>query len=264
MSFKTAIAAIIGFMLVAFVVIIWPFAIVNAGSRGVVVTFGRVDDEILQEGFHFISPMSDVIEMKVQTQKIETEANAASKDLQTVQSTVALNYHLDPEAVNKLYQEIGKGYEETVIAPAIQEAVKAATAQFTAEELITKRAEVGVQIQTTLISKLTADYILVESVSIVNFNFSPEFNSAVEAKVTAEQNALAAKNKLEQVKYEAEQRIAEAQGEAEAIRIQSEAVTSQGGAEYVKLKWIEAWQAGGSQVPSVVTDGGNFLLNLQP
>ena len=136
---------------------------------------------------------------------------------------------------------IGKEYRERIIDPALQEAVKSATALYTAEELITKRPEVKDTIKTLLVERLSQEYILVDEFSIVNFDFSPSFNQAIEAKVTAEQNALASKNKLEQVKYEAEQRIATAKGEAEAIRIQADAIQSQGGAEYVNLKAIEKW-----------------------
>ena len=162
--------------------------------------------------------------------------------------------------MNKIYQEIGVDYESKVVDPAIQESVKAATAQFTAEELITKREEVGQIIFQSLSDRLTDDYIVVESVSIVDFQFSANFNEAVEAKVTAEQNALAAENKLKQVEFEAQQRIAEAQGEAEAIRIQAEAITSQGGSEYVNLQWIKQWNG---VLPTTMLDSSSgVLLNL--
>lgn len=248
------------FILIFLFVTLSPFTIVQAGHRGVVVRLGDVSDTILPEGFHFINPIDDVVQLSVQTQRYEATASAASKDLQSVSTTIVVNGHLDPSTVNKLYQEIGKDYESKVVDPAIQESIKAATAQFTAEELITKREEVGAIIYQSLTDRLTDNYIVVESVSIVDFQFSAAFNEAVEAKVTAEQNALAAENKLKQVEFEAQQRIAEAQGEAEAIRIQAEAITSQGGSEYVQLQWIEKWN--GVLPTTTLGEDSSFLLNL--
>lgn len=237
-----------------------PFTLVSTGNRGVVTVFGQVQDEILPEGFSWVSPTASVTEMSVQTQKFDATATAASSDLQSVNTEIVVNGHLDPAGVNKVYQEIGTDYENKVIDPAIQESVKAATAQFTAEELITKRAEVGTIIQKNLTDRLSPEHIIVESVSIVDFAFSPAFNEAVEAKVTAEQNALAAKNKLDQVQYEADQRVAEAKGEAEAIKIQAEAITSQGGADYVKLQWIQKWN--GVLPTTTLGDAAQILLGL--
>lgn len=233
------ILGVIGFIIF---LIVNPLTSIKAGHRGVVTEFGKVNDEILSEGIHWVTPiLQQVTEMNVQVQKEEVRATSASKDLQTVSAVVALNYQLDPTAVNKLYQNVGKEYKTKIIDPAIQEEVKSATAQYTAEELITKRPEVRETMLNSLIKKLEKDNILVHDLSIVNFNFSESFNAAIEAKVTAEQEALAAKNKLEQVKFEAEQRISQARGEAEAIRIQAEAIQNQGGKEYVELKAIEKW-----------------------
>ena len=228
-------------LLLVFAVTLSPFTIISPGERGIVVTFGTVNKEVLSEGFHFISPFSEVVHMEVKTQKVEAGANAASKDLQTVSTTIALNFHLDEASLINLYKEVGWDYENKLIAPAIQESVKAATALFTAEELVTKRSEVSAKMEEVLASQLDYGYFIIDGVNIVSFDFSPEFNAAIEKKVTAEQDALASKNKLEQVKYESEQRIVQAQAEAEAIRIQAESISAQGGAEYVNLKAVEKW-----------------------
>lgn len=228
-----------------------PFEMISSGHRGVLIQFGQVEDEVLNEGFNWISPTENVVEMSVQTERFEATASAASKDLQSVTAQIVVNGHIDPTAVNKIYQSIGTDYETKIIDPAIQEAVKAATAQFTAEELITKRAEVGTIIQTTLTERLAKSWITVEAVSIVDFQFSPTFNEAIERKVTAEQDALAAKNKLDQVTYEGEQTVVKAKAEAEAIAIQAQAVTSQGGEDYVKLQWIKKWSG---NLPTTVLD----------
>ena len=260
-KFKKSFIGCIGLIVIFFAIMsLSPFTIIQAGHRGVVVRLGDVSDTILPEGFHIINPIDEVVQMSVQTERYEATSSAASKDLQSVTTTIVLNGHLDAAAVNKLYQEIGTDYESKVVDPAIQESVKAATAQFTAEELITKREEVGQIIFQSITDRLTDDYIIVESVSIVDFQFSANFNEAVEAKVTAEQNALAAENKLKQVEFEAQQRIAEAQGEAEAIRIQAEAITSQGGSEYVNLQWIKKWN--GVLPTTMLGPDSSFMLNL--
>lgn len=259
-TWKFIVLGGVAFMLLVFLAIFAPFTLISAGSRGVVTTFGKVQDDILPEGFNWVSPTASVVEMSVQTQKFDATASAASADLQSVSAEIVVNGHLDPAGVNKVYQEIGRDYETKVVDPAIQEAVKSATAGFTAEELITRRSEVGALIQATLTDRLSKDHIIVDSVSIVDFNFSEAFNQAIEAKVTAEQNALAAKNKLEQVKYEADQRVAQAEGEANAIKIQAEAITSQGGAEYVKLQWISKWN--GVLPTTTLGEAANILLGL--
>lgn len=256
-SIKLVVGIILGILL--FITLLKTFSLVGAGQRGVLLTMGKVEDKILTEGFNFKIPfIQSVKKLSIQTLKEEVEASAASKDLQTVTAKIALNYHLQPDMVNKLWQTIGNDYKIRVIDPAIQEAVKSATAKYTAEELITKRSLVKDDIKLLLVERLQKEFILVDECSIVDFNFSASFNQAIEAKVTAEQNALAAKNKLEQVKYEAEQRIATAKGEAEAIKIQAEAIQTQGGAAYVQLKALEKWNGilptymmGGQSVPFI-------------
>jgi regulator of protease activity HflC (stomatin/prohibitin superfamily) len=167
--------------------------------------------------------------MNVQTQKAEVQADSASKDLQAVRTTIAVNYNLDPAAVRTLYQTVGDNETITfkIIGPSIQEAVKATTAKFTAEELITERSAVAVDIKANLTNKLGKLGISVSDINIVEFRFSPEFDAAIESKVRAEQDALAQKNLLEKVKYEAQQKIETAKAEAESIRIQAEAVRNQ-------------------------------------
>lgn len=222
-------------------VILNPLVIVGAGQRGVVLQFGKVS-RTMDEGLSFRTPFVEkVVVMDVKTQKHEAKANSASKDLQTINATVAVNYSLNPAFVGDIYKTIGKNYEITVIDPAIQESIKAATAQFTAEELVTKRATVRDNMETHIRERLGNRGVVIEAVNIVNFDFSESFDKSIEAKVVAEQNALASKNKLEQTKYEAEQQIVSAKAQAETIRIQAEAINSQGGADYVALQAIQKW-----------------------
>ncbi len=248
-------------IIILLILILGSFVIVEAGERGVVLTLGKVSDKVLTEGLHLKLPLIQKVEkLDVKTQKEQVDASAASKDLQTVTAKVALNYHLDASNVNHLWQSIGSEYKSRIIDPAIQEAVKAVTAKYTAEELITLRAQVKEDAKLVLRERLTPEFIAVDELSIVDFDFSQSFNDAIEAKVTAEQNALAAKNKLEQVKYEAEQRVTTAKGEAEAIRIQAQAIQQQGGAAYVNLKAVEKWNG---TLPTYMLGNSVPFINIQ-
>ena len=192
----------------------------------------------------------------VQTQKEQVDATAASKDLQNVTTTIALNYSIDQSKVVELYSNIGTSYKERVIDPYIQESVKATTANFTAEELITKREEVSEEVKAHLAERLSPLGIVTQGLSIVNFKFSESFNDAIENKVTAEQNALAAKNKLAQVQYEAQQAVEEAKGKAEALRIESNAISSN--PKVLELRAIEKWNG----VLPQVTGGATPFINV--
>jgi len=248
--------------ILALVVLGKSFTVIPAGHVGVVTEFGQVKEYTFHEGFHVKNPLTTVHVFSTQTAKASVEASAASKDLQTVEASLAVNYHLKPETIQDAYRSVQGTFEGTLADPAIQEVVKAVTAQYTADELITKRAEVSSLIQSELSDRLSK-YAVVETVSITNFDFSESFNKAIEAKVTAEQDALAAKNKLAQVQYEAEQTVTKANAEAQAIVAQTKAISEAGGTRYVQRQWIDTWNSGGAAVPSVVGAGsGGFLLNL--
>lgn len=224
----------------AFVLLANSVGTIGAGERGVLLQFGAVQDRIFKEGLYFKIPFAqEVVKMDVKIQKDEVPASAASKDLQIVTSRIALNYHMDPDSVNKVWREVGKNYNVRIISPSIQEAVKAVTARFTAEELVTKREEVKDQIKANLSERLLQRSIIVDEFNIIDFEFSKAFNEAIEAKVTAEQLKLKADRDLERIKIEADQRTAEAQGKAAAIRIEAEALKQN--PQVVELRWIEKW-----------------------
>ncbi len=230
---------VIGVILIIILSVLFSsFGTVATGQVGVKRTLDKVSG-LVPPGLYIKIPyFQDVVKMDVQVQKEQTTASAASKDLQTVSAQIAVNYQIDQDKVLDLFSRIGENYKVKVIDPAIQEVVKAATAQYTAEELITKRPEVTEKIQTALVEKLAASDILVSptGVSITDFDFSVSFNDAIEKKVTAEQNALAAKNKLEQVKYESEQVVVAAEAEGKAIALKSQAASNE---KYVSLKRLE-------------------------
>lgn len=230
-------------VLILYVVFLAPaFGTVPAGNRGVVLRFGAVTGRVLGEGIYIVVPFIETVEkMDVQVHAEKAKAAAASRDLQNVSTEVTLNYQLDAGKVATIYRDLRRDYIQRIIEPSIQEGVKSATAQFDAEELIVKRAAVKALISEYLDVRLKTHGIGVDAVSITDFQFSEEFARAVEAKVTASQQALKAENDLRRIKVEAEQRVTQAKAEAEAIRIQAESINAQGGAEYVRLKAIEKW-----------------------
>lgn len=214
-----------------------PWVQIGAGERGVVQNFGAVQDIVLNEGIHFRIPvMQTVILMDVKIQKAITDAASASSDLQDVDLSVALNYHIIPDKANLVYQTIGVEFKERIIDPAIQEVMKAVSARYTAEELITKRPAVSTEMQEALTSRLLNSNISVDAFSIVSFSFSQTFTDAIEAKQTAEQNALKAKRDLDRIRVEADQTIAAATAEAEALRLQKMNISP----DLIELRKIEA------------------------
>lgn len=214
-----------------------PWAQVGAGERGIVLNFGAVQDKVLNEGIHFRMPMmQEIVLMDVKIHKVITDAASASSDLQDVALSVALNYHIIPDKANVVYQTIGIDFKERMIDPAIQEVMKAVSARYTAEELITKRPAVSSEMQESLTKRLLPSNISVDAFSIVSFSFSKIFTDAIEAKQTAEQNALKAKRDLDRILVEADQTIAAATAEAEALRLQKMNISP----DLIELRKIEA------------------------
>jgi prohibitin 2 len=192
------------------------FVTVNAGNRGVLLRFGKVAG-VMGEGLNVKMPFIDAVEqMSVKTQLFESKATSASKDLQDVITTIAVNYKLKPEAVGIVYSTIGRSYIDTIARPSIQEVVKSITSGFNAEDLILKRTEVKAEITIELTRRLAERNILAEDVNITDFQFSEEFTKAIESKVVAVQKVLEAENKLRQVEVEARQAEQKAKGEAAA------------------------------------------------
>ncbi|MGH2372172.1 MAG: prohibitin family protein, partial [bacterium] len=213
------------------------FGQVPAGYRGVVLRFGAPTGAIKPEGLYMVTPFINSVELLlVQVVAFDAVAEAASRDLQDVKAKVTLNYSLDPAQVVEIYQRLRHDYEFRIIKPAIQEAVKASTARFTAEELITRRPEVRDSIQQNLTQRLDRFGILTQAMSITDFAFSKSFNEAIEAKVTATQQVLKAERDLQRVRLEAQQQIEQAKAQAEGLRIQKQNVTP----ELIELRRIEA------------------------
>ena len=187
--------------------------------------------------------------------KAEADCSSASKDLQTVRSTIAVNYKVMNSYSASVYKNIGMDYESVIIIPAVQECVKAVTARFTAEELITNRQNVSDLMSEQLKEKIGSYGIDVQIFNIISFDFTEEYNAAVEAKQTAQQNALKAEQDLQRVKVEAEQTVAEAQAEAEAYRLKSEQITP----EVLLMSYIDKWDG---KLPTVAGENGSMLIDI--
>jgi len=245
--------------------------IVDAGHRGVLLHWNAVDVTVppLDEGLHFVVPFQDqVVNMEVRTLLFVKGTSSASKDLQTVTTEVTVNYAPDPESVNTLYKEVGLNYQNRIIAPAVEEVVKQVTANYNAEELITKRPLVKSDIETEITKRLNVFNIQTQVISITDFQFSALFSSAIESKVEAEQKALKAENDLRRIQVEALQseaiaqgrakaNIAQAEGEAEAIRVINAALAQN--PNY--LEWLKT-QAWDGKLPLVVGEGGTPFIQI--
>ncbi len=245
--------------------------IVDAGTRGVLLHWSAVDltRPPLDEGLHFVTPFADdVINIEVRTLKYEKSTTAASKDLQTVRTTVTVNYHPEKEMIHYLYKDLGLDYENRVIQPAIEETVKQVTANYNAEELITKRPQVKADIQDEITNRLNAFNLSTEVISITDFEFSLLFSQAIESKVEAEQKAFRAENDLLRIQVEAQQQeaqaigiananIAEAEGEAKAIRIINQALAEN--PNYLEWFKTRAWDG---KLPLVVGSGGTPFIQI--
>jgi regulator of protease activity HflC (stomatin/prohibitin superfamily) len=192
--------------------------------------------------------ITQVVPVVTRVAKVEQESSASSKDLQIVKSKIALNYRIDPAKASKIYQDLGPQFPDTIVEPALQEAIKAATAKYTAEELVTRRAEVAQQMEADIKERLSSRDIIPTDLNIIDFQFSPEFNDAIEQKQVALQAAQRAKNELERVKLEAQQEEAKAEGvalatlakaraEAEGQKLLRETVTP----ELLQLRALEKW-----------------------
>lgn len=272
------IAKYILIFVVALVMLIWIFGswfTVSPGERAFITTWGKPSWEVLSEWLHFKTPLIDsVVKMDVKVQKTEVpNLSSASKDLQDVTTHIAVNYSILPSEVIKVYTTVwnNEAVSEKLINPIIAEVVKSTTAQYTAIELVTMRNNVSNALREWLVSKLTKQWVKITDVNIINFSYSKSFSEAIELKVTAEQTALAEKNKLETIKYQAQQKEAqanwvananliEAKAEAEAIKIKSQAIVQQWWKEYVELKKIEKWDG---VMPKIITwESSSLFLDV--
>jgi len=272
-NFGAAKAVLVGIILLIIIGVVASASvqIVESGNRGVLLHWSAVDitSPPLEEGLHFVTPFQDsVVNIEVRTMKFVKSTSSASKDLQTVSTEVTVNYRPSPNSVNTLYKEIGLDYESRVIQPAVEEVVKQVTAQYNAAELITKRPQVKADIESEITTRLNVYNIITDVISITDFQFSVLFAQAIESKVEAEQKAQKAENDLIRIEVEARQleaqaeglaaaNIAEARGEAEAISIINQALSTN--PNY--LEWLKT-QAWDGKLPLVVGEGGTPFISI--
>ena len=233
------------------------FVVVDAGHTGVVVTMGKVNEGVLQEGIHLKIPfIQSVVKIDNRSQKLEVQTEAFSKDLQSVDTTLAINYRVDTAKSYSIYKNIGANYEDVLVTPAVNEVLKAITATYTAEETVTNRALISDGLVTGLNEKLNSIGLYVTDVNIIDFDFSEAFITAIEEKQVAQQQLLKAetekKTAITNAEAEAEAAKVRADGEAEANNTISKSLTS----EVLENKKIEKWNG---ELPRVSGSGGTII-----
>lgn len=252
-------ARILAVLFVAGGILVSSVRIVPAGYRGVLLQFGAVKG-VLPEGINLVVPFINRVEnMEVRTQKEVSEAQASSKDLQIVTTSLALNFHVDPSRAGDLYKNVGLDFKSRIIDPAVQESIKMVTAKFTAEQLIKERAQVKAEVEQDISKRLSVYDIIVEpaGLSITNFNFSNEFNAAIEAKQVAQQEAEKQKYIVQRAELERQTQVTRAKGAAEAAKLNAQALQAQGGSKVLAREWIEKWDG---HVPTVSGGGGGGVI----
>lgn len=254
---KKLIAFIVGLLLIFGVTtLLFGCAIIKSGEVGVKTRFGKIQNTTIDEGLHFHIPFIENIksvDIKVQKYENETSLATSSKDLQVINNIiVAVNYQLDGNKVVNLYKNVGKEYGTIIINPAIQESVKSVISQYTAEEIVTKRSEIALDINNNLNEKLNTYGITVLSVALKDFDFSTEYNNAIEKKAVAEQEVQTAKQQLEKAKIDAETKKVQAQGEADANKVLEKSLTD----EILMEKFIEKWNG---ELPKVSGNTNGFI-----
>lgn len=228
-------------LLIAFILSLFAVACsqVNTGEVGIKTTRGQVSGPALSAGLYWYMPgVTEMHILNTKVQTVEQDSQAASRDLQNVQTQITLNYHLGTQDPIGHYTRLGDDQyknENSIVKPAMSEAFKSVVAQYTAEELITKREAVSNAVVEALANRLKQYDFYVDSVSVTNFQFSKAYSEAVEAKQVAEQNAGKAKNDLTRIQVEAQQKVAEAKGQADAMNLQKSVVTP----ELIELKQLE-------------------------
>jgi len=258
--------------IVAIVLASGAFTIVPAGNTGVVLTLGKVSETSFSEGFHLKIPfIQNVEDMSNKIQVYETPSSAVSKDMQTVSSTIAVNYRLVSDKTPEMYKTVGQEYQTILITPAVQECMKSVTAKYTAEELITKRQAVGDEVKESLSERLNNYGIYIEKFNIINFDFSADYNNAIEAKQVAEQNLLKTQTEQEQAiviaEANAKQKVIAANAEAEAILAQAQAQADANklleeslSGKVIAYEQIQKWNG---VMPKVTgSDGNGLLINV--
>lgn len=263
-NFKPKTFIIVVAIFFVLIVLLNCFQTIPTGYVGIKTRFGKALDGTIQEGLHFTLPFIERIEkIDCRTKKVETLSEASTRDLQTVSASIAVNYNVNKESANKLYREVGIDYENIVIAPAIQESIKSSMAGWTAEELITKRAEVSNQIQTNLTNKISGRGFIITEFNITNLDFSEQYDQAIEAKAVKQQEVVTAQAELEKQQIQNEKEVSIAEKDAKVMELQNSQITE----NTLRLKELEVQEEmikkwDGKMPETVVGKDFNGLLNI--
>lgn len=235
------------------------YVVIEPGHTGVVVTMGKVEENVLQEGFHFKVPfVQDVVKIDNRIVKLEVQTEAFSKDLQTVQTNLAINYRVDTKKSYSIYKNVGANYENVLVIPAVNEVLKAISSAYTAEESVTNRVLISDGLVKGLNEKLNDSGLYVTDVNIIDFDFSDAFIQAIEEKQVAQQKLLTAETEkqtaIAKAEAEAETIKIKAEAEAEANKVLSESITN----NVIEYNKIEKWDG---KLPQV-TGGSGTLIDL--
>ena len=265
---------LVGLVLVvvfAIIIVSSSFVVIPAGHTGVALTFGKVEDTVLQEGLHFKVPfVQKIVVVDNRIVKLDVNTEAFSKDLQTITTVVAVNYHVGKESSQTVYKNVGMGFEEVLITPAVNEVLKAVTAKYTAVELVSSRAEVSMLLDDGLNEKLNSYGIFINELNIINWDFTEEYINAVEAKQVAEQNLIKTRTEQEQAlviaNTEAQKRVIAAEAEAKEIKTLAEAnaesnriITESISDLLIKYQSVAKWDG---KLPTVMSGGDNMLIDI--
>lgn len=262
-AIKWGVGIILGIFLI--ITIFNSFKSIPTGYVGVKTRFGEVQNTVMNEGINFKIPyIEKIVLLDCRTQKLDYTMEASSKDLQKISNLkVSVNYNIIKDSANKLYREIGTSYQSVVLEPALYEAIKSTIANYTAEELITKRSEVSALATEAFFNRVHDYGIIVTALNITDLSFSAEFDAVIEQKQIVEQQTKQAQLELEKARIENEAKIENAKAEAEVMKQQNSQITEQ----TLRLKeleimeeYVEKWNG---QLPTtMLNDNISGLFNL--
>ena len=247
---KIVIFSIVG--LFAIITMFSSFKTIKSGEVGLKVRFGKIVDSKLTEGFNLKIPyVEKIVKVNIKTQKIELTTESSTKDMQTVQTILAVNFRVEKDQAVKLYKNVGNSYKDTILTPAIQESVKSAMSKYSAEEVITKRNEVSMECLKTLQKKVKKYGLSIQDFNIIDLSFSQAYKQAVEEKTIAEQKVLTAQQNLEKARVENEQKVAEAEATRKVNELLNQTITD----DILAKQFIEKWDG---KLPETYA-GGDIL-----
>lgn len=247
-------------MLVCFLITCNPFVMVGPGERGIKIRLGEVQPESYGEGLHIIFPFIQKFKtMNVKTQRTELPTSVYTKDIQQAKITYVINFNVQPQNVNKLFQEVGMDYQRTILIPVVEGTIKDIIGKWNAQDLIANREKATGDILFKLQNQLKDNYINVTDFQMTEINYSDVFERAIESKVTAEQEALKAKNKTVQVQEEAKQKVIAAEAEAKSMAIRAQALSQN--KSLVQYEAVQKWDG---KMPQYMLGGSVPFINVSP